>query len=135
MWAVRMLRAFVVWVLIAVLAVSSAFVREMVLVPLLGPVAGMTAGGLLVCAMILLVTWLTRSWLGATRRAELLLIGGIWLVLTLIFEFGMGILSGKPWEEILAPYTFTDGNIWPMVLLVTATAPLVIARFSTERPS
>ena len=38
---------------------------------------------------------------------------------------GLGIVQGHSWTEMLAQYTFTDGNIWPLVLLVVFVAPLV----------
>ena len=37
-------------------------------------------------------------------------------------EFAL-LSRGKPLSEILEAYTFKDGNIWPVVLLITAAAP------------
>ena len=42
-------------------------------------------------------------------------VGFLWVVLTLVFEFGLGIVQGRSWAEMLMPYTFKDGNIWPLV--------------------
>ncbi len=63
------------------------------------------------------------------REGRLLLGVGLgWLVLTLIFEFGFGLLRGKSLPELLQAYTFTDGNLWPVVLVVTVFAPWLAAR-------
>ncbi|HWI35333.1 MAG TPA: hypothetical protein VNU64_02675 [Burkholderiales bacterium] len=51
------------------------------------------------------------------------------LVMTVIFEFGFGLLQHKPWPQILAPYAFADGNIWPLVLVVVLFAPWLAWRF------
>jgi hypothetical protein len=38
-------------------------------------------------------------------------------------------LLGKSWHTMLQAYTFTNGNIWPLVLLVTGAAPYMAAKF------
>ncbi|MDT8443406.1 MAG: hypothetical protein RQ722_03855 [Desulfuromonadales bacterium] len=58
-----------------------------------------------------------------------LLAGTIWLCLTLSFEFGFGFfIQERSWAAMLEAYTFKDGNIWPLVLVVTFFAPLLAAR-------
>jgi hypothetical protein len=39
-----------------------------------------------------------------------------------------GRLKRKPWRDLVVPYTFRDGNLWPLVLVVTLTAPWVAAK-------
>jgi hypothetical protein len=57
-----------------------------------------------------------------------LLIGILWLILTLVFEFGFGhFLQHKTWPQLLKAYTFQEGNLWPLVLIVTTLAPLLAA--------
>jgi hypothetical protein len=53
-------------------------------------------------------------------------VGTIWLTLTLVFEFGFGgLVQRRSWAELLAAYRFEDGNIWPVVLVVTFVSPLL----------
>jgi hypothetical protein len=47
------------------------------------------------------------------------------LVMTVIFEFGFGLLQHTPWPQILV----ADGNIWPLVLVVVLFAPWLAWRF------
>jgi hypothetical protein len=57
-------------------------------------------------------------------------VGAFWLLLTLVFEFGFGrIAQHKSWQELFGAYTLQGGNIWPVVLLTTAVAPWLTARF------
>ena len=51
-----------------------------------------------------------------------------WLALTLVFEFSFGLLRGRTLAELLAAYRFEGGNLWPVVLAVTALAPWLAAR-------
>lgn len=121
------LKAFCLWLAILVLAVANGVLREAVLIPALGSAPGLILSGLLLSGLTLLVAYLGLPWLGAQGR-QFILIGLGWLVATLIFEFSVGLLRGKPIDEILAAYTFKGGNIWPLVLLVIALAPWLAGR-------
>lgn len=121
-------RSLALWAGILVLAVLNGLLRERVLVPVLGAVPGQVLSGLLLSALILGATWLCLPWLGVREGRMLLGVGLGWLVLTLVFEFGFGLLRGKSLAELLQAYTFTNGNLWPVVLVVTAFAPWLAAR-------
>ena len=42
-------------------------------------------------------------------------IGIIWLVLTLIFEFGFGKIAGHSWTELFQEYNILKGRIWILI--------------------
>jgi len=121
-------RAVAVWIVILVLAIANGVLREALLIPWLGRSAGLVASGLLLSALILLVAWLALPWLRARTDRALWAVGVVWLGLTLVFEFSFGLLGGRSLDEILAAYTFTDGNLWPVVLLTTVVAPWIAGR-------
>lgn len=116
-------QALLAWLLILVLAIANGILRESVLIPTFGKTGGLIASGLLLSFLIALVAdALVR--LRNVTVAQGLRIGAGWLALTLAFEFAFGrFVQHKPWEEILAAYTFRDGNLWPLVLAVTLLAP------------
>jgi hypothetical protein len=122
------LKALAVWFGILVAAIANGAFREGVLIPQLGKTPGLILSGVLLSTLIVLVTWLALPWLGATAPPQLIRIGIAWLLLTLVFEFSFGRLRGKSWDDILAAYSFADGNLWPIVLLVTAAAPYIAGR-------
>jgi hypothetical protein len=121
-------KALAIWVVILVLAIINGTFREAVLIPKLGGSSGLFLSGLLLSLLILAATYLLLPWLGIRRSGQLLLIGVCWLALTLVFEFSFGLLRGKALPEILGAYTFKGGNIWSVVLVVTAVAPCLAAR-------
>jgi hypothetical protein len=128
------LKAAAIWLLILVLAVLNGGIREAVLVPGVGKPAALVFSGLLLSACIIAVAWILIPRLGRLDVAKSLQIGLLWLVLTLAFEFGFGRwIQGRPWHELLEAYAFKDGNIWPMVLVVTFFAPLVAVRFGKRK--
>jgi hypothetical protein len=64
---------------------------------------------------------------------EALGVGGVWLVLTTIFEFGFGrSVAKKPWRDLLADYNLAEGRLWPVVLTWIAIGP-EITRSRTSR--
>ena len=122
------IKALVIWFAILVLAVVNGLLREKVLIPSLGAVPSMILSGILLSCLILAVAYLFLPWLGTRVSAQLLLIGAGWLVLTLIFELSFGLFRGMAPDEIIEAYTFKGGNIWPIVLLVTALSPWLAAK-------
>lgn len=121
-------KSVVIWLGILVLAIANGLFREAILVPELGKVPGFLASGVLLSALILFVSWLTLPWFGHPGARQCLAIGAGWLLLTLAFEFSFGLARGLSWSRLLEAYTFRDGNIWPLVLLVTAMAPTISCR-------
>ncbi|MGV8990722.1 MAG: hypothetical protein ACOH1Q_04880, partial [Thiobacillus sp.] len=127
-------RAFGFWLVILVLAFLNGGLRELILIPYLGAPWALLASGGLLMLFVLLTAYVAAPRLGTTQVGPLLVIGGMWLGLTLGFEFGFGrLVQGKPWSELLNAYRFENGNIWPLVLLVVFFGPLLAARFRSAR--
>lgn len=122
------LRALAVWMLILGLAFSNAALRELVLIPRLGKVQGLTLSGVILALLVLLVAYASVPWLGARRAPEWIAIGLGWFVLTLVFDLMLGWFQHKPARLLFEAYLFKQGNLWPVVLLVTAIAPYLAAR-------
>lgn len=121
-------KALAAWGAIVVLAVANGALRQAVLIPKLGAAPGQVLSGVLLSCLILIVAYLALPWLGVRSGRELLFVGLEWLAATLIFEFSFGLLRGKSLSELLEAYTFKGGNIWPVVLVVTAAAPWLAAK-------
>ena len=126
-------KAMVLWLLLAVCAVLNGTLRMYVLIPELGPTAGLSLSGVLLSAAILLVAWLTLPWYGQLRSDQYWLIGWVWLVMTLMFEFGFGhFIAHKSWTELLDAYNIARGNLWSLVLLATVVSPRLAARLRRD---
>ena len=121
----RLLKVAGLWLLILACAVLNGLLREAVLVPRLGAPAALVVSGLLLATCIVVVAFVFLPRLGPLTLRQRLGIGLFWLTLTLIFEFGFGrFVQQRSWADLLEAYTFRDGNLWPLVLLVTLLAPL-----------
>jgi hypothetical protein len=122
-------RAMVVWFGILLLANVNGALRELLLRPALGDTVARAISTVLLASLVALLAWSTIRWIGPRTTAGAILVGVLWLVLTLAFEFGAGhYLFHKAWAELLADYDLRQGRIWVLVLLVTVGAPLWAAR-------
>lgn len=59
-------------------------------------------------------------------------VGILWLVLTLVFEFGMGYMSGKTWPQMLEDYNIVKGRLWVLIPVWVALAPYLFFRILKE---
>jgi hypothetical protein len=63
----------------------------------------------------------------STRHAAM--IGVLWLVLTLAFEFLFGhYVAGHPWQRLLRDYNLLAGRVWVLVPIWVAVAPYLFLR-------
>jgi hypothetical protein len=118
-------KALVLWAVLAVAMFANGTLRVLVLQPHLGErLARQVATGSGVIIVFAAAFLLVRG-LDAPSGVELLKIGALWLVLTLAFEFGMGLVSGASWEEMLADYDVRAGRLWPLIPLSALVAPWI----------
>jgi len=121
---VTIFKATLIWVLLLGVAVLNGTAREFLLAPRLGAQAGHVASTLILCAAIFVVAMLFTRWIGPKSRGGAILIGAVWLALTLAFEFLAGhYLFGSSWERLLADYNLLRGRVWILVLVATLFAP------------
>ncbi|WP_202978290.1 hypothetical protein [Thiomicrorhabdus sediminis] len=58
---------------------------------------------------------------------QALLIGGIWLVMTVMFEFIFGhYVMGNAWSVLFHDYNVFEGRVWLIVLVWALLAPYVM---------
>jgi hypothetical protein len=121
-----LIHALAVWFVLLFVAITNGARRAAWLIPRLGESRGHVVSTVALCAAILVATWLTMNWLKPASAREALQIGGLWLVLTVSFEFlGGHFLFGQPWERLTADYNVLAGRVWVLVLVTTALAPLL----------
>lgn len=69
---------------------------------------------------------LSRKWRIASS-GQAILIGVIWLTLTVAFEFLFGhYVMGQPWAQLFHDYNLLEGRLWVLFLIWITIAPYVI---------
>jgi hypothetical protein len=116
-------RALMTWLVIAAVMFLNGALRVLVLQPRLGEaLARQVATGLGVAVVFGFALLFVRG-VEKPASGELLLVGALWLVLTLAFEFGLGYISGASRQEMLADYDVLKGRLWPLIPLSALVAP------------
>jgi hypothetical protein len=56
-------------------------------------------------------------------------IGLVWLLMTLLFEFGFGhYVAGHSWRKLCQDFNMSKGRVWPVILVWVAVAPYLFFR-------
>lgn len=124
----KYLKSFPVWLCFIPAAILNGGFREYVLTKYLDTAPATVTSGILLSILILLITWMLLPRLVTLNRKESYITGGIWMLLTVLFEFTSGIGTGVPIEELIAAYNPLSGNLWIQVVLTTMFAPVIISR-------
>lgn len=125
---IQFIRALLLWCGIIPLAILNGILRDLVLARRMRPKTARLASGISLSFIILGWSILTIPWLQPARSERLIALGGLWLLLTVAFEFLFGrYVSKMTWADLMKPYQFKDGEIWPVVLLMVLFAPLMAA--------
>lgn len=116
----------VAWVGGSVLGVVNGVLRELAYKNRVGDnTANQISAASLIGLLALYFAALSHRWPLRTRR-DALEVGGTWVVLTVLFEFGFGhYVDHKSWSELTDNYNLAEGNLWTLVLVWIAVGPEV----------
>jgi hypothetical protein len=128
------MRAALVWLGIACLAVGNGLLRERIMSPILGREISLPLSGLTLSIIVFAAAYMTSGFTAARTKSSCLLIGTLWLLMTLAFEFLFGyFVAEKSWSELWAFFDIPNGNLFALVLLVSLLSPYVVAQI--KRPA
>lgn len=122
-----------VWLLLAIVAIANGVVRQgtygKVIPELLAhQVSTVTA----VIASGAVVWFVGQRWV-IESASQAWTIGLLWLLFTLVFEFGFGhFVAGHTWERLLSDYNIFEGRVWVLFLVWIAIMPYLVFRLSTR---
>lgn len=117
------------WVPMIFIAIFNATIREVVYKKYLGELLAhqiSTATGVVLFGFYF--WFITHLW-SLESASQAILIGAIWLGLTVAFEFIFGhYVMKNSWEKLFYDYNIFAGRIWIVVLIWIAIAPFVFYR-------
>lgn len=122
-------KSIAVWFILVVLAIANGGARNALISPRFGEQAGHVASTIILCILIFIVSLFSIRWIGPENCRSALLIGALWVAMTVAFEFIAGhYLFGNPWEKLLADYDILRGRVWLLVLAATFLSPALAAK-------
>ena len=117
------------WVPMIFIAVANGIIRQFVY----GPQMSELSAHQISCATAILLfffyTRLLACLMPLKNPRQAFLIGGIWLILTVAFEFCFGLfIAGHSLDRLLHDYNVAAGRLWVMVLISLTLMPYIAFR-------
>lgn len=123
-------RIVITWLLFLPIPIINGLLREYFYKKRLGEFDSNIVGFVVLSVIFIFYAYLSlRDYLNTMTGYDLFLVGLCWLIFTLLFEFGMGFFSGRSMPYMLADYNVLKGCLWPLVLVIIATSPFIVASF------
>lgn len=124
-----LLKSFLIWLVFIVAESLNGTVRMFWLVPALGDVRAHQISFFTGSILIIAVATLFIPWLQPARVSQLIQVGGLWLLLTILFEVCLGrFVLGYSWEQIAVDYNVLQGGLMPFGLILLTLTPLLAAK-------
>jgi hypothetical protein len=127
-----LLKALGIWFLMVIAAILNGTLRDNVVSKSIGNHLSLPLSGVTLSVAIFLIVYFTVAVFGTVTSRTYIAIGFLWLVITLIFEFGFGhYVAGKSWRELVQVFNVAKGNLFILVLVVTTLSPWLAAKLKS----
>jgi hypothetical protein len=122
------LQALGIWVLLAVVAIINGSLRNYTYGKYLSDLTAHQLSCLTGFVLFALVYYIFFKFTKAEySKLDFFLIGSMWIVMTILFEFVFGhYVIGHSWEKLFADCNIFKGRLWILILLWTWLGPLII---------
>ncbi|MGN6247458.1 MAG: hypothetical protein ACTHNG_03830 [Ginsengibacter sp.] len=108
---------FIFWIPMIVIAFANATFRQLVFIKHMSELRAHQYSTLTLIVLCAIYAWLIFTHLKIQSLGQAFICGGLWVFLTVIFEFTLGLLSGRSMNYLLSDYNLRSGRIWPFFLL------------------
>jgi hypothetical protein len=130
----NMIRYFLFWLPMILIAFLNATLRELVLNKYFQPLTSHQINTLTLSILCAIYIWTVYPFLKITNKNQALIMGGLWVILTVLFEFSLGLSLGKSWSTLLEQYKITSGQVWILFLFVLSILPYIYYKIRINNP-
>lgn len=117
------LKLFLLWLPMIALAFANAALRETTFVPHMPELRAHQWSTLTLSLLCTAYAWIIFPHLGIATAQQALLAGSAWSLLTVAFEFTLGLTTRKSWSYMVRQYDILSGHLWPLFLIWLALLP------------
>lgn len=115
---------FLLWFPMMVIAVINGAIREAVYKKQLGDLGAHQISTITGIILFAIYSWIIFSYWKIESSTQAILIGLMWLLMTLAFEFLAGhYLFKNSWEKILNDYNIFKGRVWILIPIWVTILP------------
>ncbi len=120
-------RYLAIWVVFLILAIFNGGVRDFLIKPVLGEFRSQQVSAVTAIGLFAIVTWIAHRVWPIESAGMAILIGALWMGMTVIFEVGMVVwIAKKPLSAVREQYDILSGNLWMLVPLALLVLPSLI---------
>lgn len=127
----KYIMAILIWIMIIPIAILNGGFREYVLVKL--GVWARPLSGVILSICIFVVAFFMIPKIRNCDKKDYLIIGGIWFVLTNMFDLIGYIIDGGGFVDLLQSYNILTGNTWLLVVLTALFAPVTVIKIRDNK--
>jgi hypothetical protein len=121
------------WLGLVILAIMNGIVRVKVYAPFMDDLTAHQVSTLIGIFLFGIYIWLLTGIIKIESSQQALLVGLLWLVMTVAFEFLFGhYVAGHPWSKLFQDYNIFKGRVWLLVLIWTTLTPYIFYRVRSK---
>ena len=120
------IKPFLFWLPMILIAFANATIREVLLIKHFSEIRAHQLSTITLIIFCSVYTWYILPYLDIQNSKKAFLIGLIWVVLTVAFEFTLGRLTNKSWEHLFQDYNLFAGRIWLLFLFCLFILPYLV---------
>jgi hypothetical protein len=123
------------WIPMLFIAIANGATREIWYVNYLGELRAHQVSCATGIVLLGLYIWFVIRVRKPESSGAALVVGVIWLLMTVAFEFLFGFyLRGLPWSRLFHDYNLFAGRVWVLVLAWVTIAPYLFYRLQNRNP-
>ena len=127
------LKYFLAWVPLVFLGIGNATIRQVVYAGYVSELAAHQISTLTIIIFYAAYAWVVLGLLRPHSAGQAVAVGLMWMVLTVLFEFGLGhYVLDDSWGNLLHAYNLLEGRVWGLFILWVGLAPYVIYRIKAS---
>jgi hypothetical protein len=119
------IKYFLLWLPMIAIAFANAALRELIFLKHFSEFRAHQLSTITLIILCSVYVWLVSPALNIQNNKQAFLIGFVWVLLTVAFEFSLGRLTNKSWEYLLRDYNIFAGRIWLLFLITLFLLPYV----------
>ena len=116
---------FLLWIPMILIAFANATFRQLVFIKKMNELRAHQLSTITLIILCSIYVWFIFPHLYIPNIQQAFLAGGMWIMLTVLFEFSLGLFTGRSFSTLLTDYNLMAGRIWLFFLLWLFLLPYV----------
>ena len=112
------------WIGMVIIAILNGAVREKIYGPVMRELSAHQLSTFVGLILLGIYIWILTGIYRIESSSQAFVIGGMWFIMTILFEFIFGhFIVRHPWSKLFHDYNLLKGRVWLLVPVWTAIAP------------